>query len=371
MVFRRTWKDPTKPKGFRVSKVWYGSFQDVTGKPKRVKLLTDKRESERLLEQRRLRVEQQRMGLIPSYDEAEKRPLAEHLDDYGCHLRQDGRTWKHTRGTVARVSKLLTACGFITIGDVKAEAVEAFLSDLLRSRCGTVTRNHYLRAVKSFVKWLVDTGRTGRNPLAGLKSLNAGADLRHERRALTDDEARLLIQVAAKGEAFVGVSGAERVLVYRLALTTGLRANEIRTLTWSSLDLDTAKPTVTVEAAYSKHRRRDVLPLSLETAGALHTWRNERRPTDSTEQVFRFPAKAAGMLRKDLKVAGIAYRDDAKRVLDFQSLRHTFITGLVEGGVNPKVAQALARHSSITLTLDRYTHLDVLNHRERSTFSPT
>ncbi len=29
----------------------------------------------------------------------------------------------------------------------------------------------------------------------------------------------------------------------------------------------------------------------------------------------------------------------------------------MNGGVQPKVAQALARHSTITLTLDRYTHL--------------
>src|SRR5690606_8511879 len=32
-------------------------------------------------------------------------------------------------------------------------------------------------------------------------------------------------------------------------------------------------------------------------------------------------------------------------------------SGPVNGGVNPKVAQALARHSAITLTMDRYTHL--------------
>jgi len=42
---------------------------------------------------------------------------------------------------------------------------------------------------------------------------------------------------------------------------------------------------------------------------------------------------------------------------DFHSLRHTFISMLAVSGVNPKVAQQLARHSTITLTMDRYTHL--------------
>jgi hypothetical protein len=32
---------------------------------------------------------------------------------------------------------------------------------------------------------------------------------------------------------------------------------------------------------------------------------------------------------------------------------------LARAGVHPKAAQALARHSTITLTLDRYTHVDL------------
>ena len=43
-------------------------------------------------------------------------------------------------------------------------------------------------------------------------------------------------------------------------------------------------------------------------------------------------------------------------VADFHALRHTFITMLASSGVHPKVAQVLARHSTITLTMDRYSH---------------
>jgi integrase len=44
------------------------------------------------------------------------------------------------------------------------------------------------------------------------------------------------------------------------------------------------------------------------------------------------------------------------RVADFHSLRHTFISNLAAGGVHPTTAQLLARHSTITLAMDRYTH---------------
>ena len=43
-------------------------------------------------------------------------------------------------------------------------------------------------------------------------------------------------------------------------------------------------------------------------------------------------------------------------VADFHALRHTFITILASWGVHPKVAEQLAQHSIITLTMDRYSH---------------
>jgi integrase len=67
--------------------------------------------------------------------------------------------------------------------------------------------------------------------------------------------------------------------------------------------------------------------------------------------------RSAKMLRKDLEAAKIAYRDADGRVFDFHALRHQFISNLARGGVHPKEAQTLARHSTITLTMDRYTHL--------------
>jgi hypothetical protein len=52
----------------------------------------------------------------------------------------------------------------------------------------------------------------------------------------------------------------------------------------------------------------------------------------------------------------LLYRNHANEVADFHALRHTFITNLANGGVHPKTAQTLARHSTITLTMDRYSH---------------
>ena len=63
------------------------------------------------------------------------------------------------------------------------------------------------------------------------------------------------------------------------------------------------------------------------------------------------------MLREDIGKAGITYRDDSGRVVDFHALKHTFISNLERHGVHPKTAQNLARHGSISLTMDCYSHM--------------
>jgi Phage integrase family len=59
--------------------------------------------------------------------------------------------------------------------------------------------------------------------------------------------------------------------------------------------------------------------------------------------------------------AVLVYRDDRDRVFDFHSLRHQYISNLASAGVHPKVAQTLARHSTISLTMDRYTHTQLID----------
>ena len=120
-----------------------------------------------------------------------------------------------------------------------------------------------------------------------------------------------------------------------------------------SFDFDDGSPTVTVEAAYSKHRRRDVLPLREEIARPLSEHLAHKMPET---KAFNVPTHTCHMIRSDLSAAGIPYRDSAGRYADFHALRHTFITNLARSGVHPSTAQTLARHSTITLTMDRYTH---------------
>ena len=215
--------------------------------------------------------------------------------------------------------------------------------------------------------------------LAHLTGFNAALDRRHDRRALTDEELRRLIAAAESGPVVMGMAGPDRAMLYRVALGTGFRANELRNLTLESFDLDADPPTITVQAAYSKHRRKDVQPIRRDLADLLRPWLETKA---AGQPIFTMPDRAAKMMQKDLTKAReewveeakspetrkqrndsyfLVYRDSAGLVADFHALRHTYVSRLVRSGANVKVAQELARHSTPTLTLGRYAHMGVLD----------
>ena len=136
--------------------------------------------------------------------------------------------------------------------------------------------------------------------------------------------------------------------MYRLAIETGLRAAELRSLMVSSFNFD--RLTVQVESAYTKNRQIANLPLRRQTAEQLKTLLAGKMPS---VKVFDLPdkSKMAKMLRADCRGAGVSTEN-----IDFHCLRHTAGTLLAASGVHPKTAQTILRHSSIDLTMSIYTH---------------
>ncbi len=360
-----TARDKNGRKVRKQSRFWYIDYKDADGVRRRVKGFKDKAATVQWAAQLEREAEQAHVGIIDRYKEHRTRPLLVHLDDYKASLLNKGNTDKHACLVYNRARAVITACGFAFIADISASKVQGYLADRRRAGLSIRSSNFYLQAVKQFCRWLVADGRTAENPLAYLQGQNVKTDLRHERRALSGDEQNRLITAARSGGDHSGMTAEARAMLYTTDAETGLRASELASLTWDSFNLTGSEPSVRVLAAYSKHRRDDVLPLRPDLARQLLAWREKLR-ADGRAKVFPGfnPKKAAKMLRKDLDAAGIPYRDEAGRVVDFHSLRHTFITNLTRGGVSPKIAQSLARHGSIGLTMDTYTHIGL--HDERA-----
>jgi integrase len=272
------------------------------------------------------------IGLLDPERAGAGKLLTEHLSDFRAALQAKGNTPSYVELTVRRIKRVFGGCKFFVWTDLSASRVEKYLADLHNDGAGISrqTGNYYLQAVKQFARWMVQDRRALESPVQHLKGLNTRTDRRHDRRALSPDEIRRLLEATTAEPERFGMTGTGRALLYRAAIETGLRANELRSLKVSSFDFDNC--TVVVEAAYSKHRRRDQLPLRPDTANELRAFVRGKLPMAT---VFAMPNRwrVVKMLRADLGAAGIAYRDEAGRYADFHALRHTTGTLLAAAGL--------------------------------------
>ena len=267
-----------------------------------------------------------------------------------------GNTGKHVELVLSRAERIISECRFVVWSDISASRVQKCLLNLrdVDGGIGAQTSNFYLQAIRQFCNLMVQNRRARENSLAHLRGLNVKTDRRHDRRPLSVDELRRLLETTRNTPKRYRMTGPERAMLYRLAVESGLRAGELMSLKVASFNWDACE--VTVQAAASKHRQQDVIPLRPDTAAELRTLLAGKLPG---ARAFDLPTKhrMAAMLRADLLDAGIDYVDENGRYADFHALRHTTGSLLAAAGVNPKTAQELMRHSDINLTMSRYSHV--------------
>ncbi|MGQ0633097.1 MAG: tyrosine-type recombinase/integrase [Planctomycetaceae bacterium] len=377
-----TVKDPaTGKKSKRKAKRWYGQFKDHNRGWVRVPLCTDKTAAQAMLNALVRKAELAQVGIVDPFEGHAKTPLVKHLDEFEKNLLDRGNTRAHVDLVVARAKRIIDGCGYTFTCDISASRVDGFLADLRngKERLSIQTSNFYLQAIKQFCRWLMRDGRTATNPVEFLQGGNVKLDVRRVRRELSEEEIALLLKAARAGDVCCRLTGDQRFMLYATALGTGLRASELRSLTRESFDLDSDPPTVTILAQNEKARRGDTLPLPPDLVDLLRPWLAQNAPDAPLWPGKWAQHKQGGkMVERDLKAARAVWIDAAKNdaaeqkrrkespfleyrtsdneSADFHSLRHTFLSRLGRAGVPAKVMQRLARHSTVELTLGRYTH---------------
>ena len=171
-----------------------------------------------------------------------------------------------------------------------------------------------------------------------------------KRRALTQEEA----------EALLKKTPASRKLYYVMSLYTGLRVGELEALRYSDVRWEPA-PHLVLRAETPKAKRADQLPLHPKVVALLD------RRADSASPIVKVPTRKTVI--RDFVNAGLVVLDESGvqvpnargETLDRHALRTTFVTWLSAGGVAPRMVQALARHSTLDLTMQTYTDERVLD----------
>jgi integrase len=227
------------------------------------------------------------------------------------------------------------------------------------------SRRHIHRILKAALGRAVEQQIIARNP-ADVLARHLPKVERREMMTLTAEQAARLLEAIKHNRVYWSVL---------IALSTGMRRGEIVALRWKNIDLDRGvvrvmesleqtKATLRFKAPKTEKTRAITLPsFVVEELRRLKRQQAEEllglgvRQSGETLACARQdgePMPPRSLTHEFAKVAGRVR--DVPRVR-FHDLRHSHATQLLAAGVHPKIAQERLGHSTITTTLDLYSHV--------------
>jgi len=269
------------------------------------------------------------------------------------------------------VRRLVPHLGHYRLGALTPVAIENTYGALLQSGLSrrSVEQAHAVlhRALNQAVKW----GLLGRNPA---DAVNVPRPERREMRTLDEKQVQRLFEATA-GHRLRGL--------WVLLVTTGLRLGEALGLCWD--DIDQTAGRLVVRRSLQRQREAGLVfvePKSAKSRRTVHLAEStvavlrEQRRQQLGERLSAGPAwQDQGLVfcREDgrpLEPSSVTeHLHRALKAADLpqvrvHDLRHTAATLLLARGVHPKVVQELLGHSTISLTLDIYSHVTPALHAE-------
>ncbi len=198
-----------------------------------------------------------------------------------------------------------------------------------------------------------------------------------EIRILTLDEQEKLM---------MSIKGHRYELAFILDLYTGLRLSELLALKWENIDFDEGvikvsgniqrirnyaegenKTSLIYQTTTKTKAGKRTIPLLDELIELINSHKEKQDvEKDKAEGIYKDegymfcneigqciePRRMTAYFNKVIEKAGLGSIG-----ITFHALRHTFATRGLENGINPKVMQEILGHTSITMTLDLYSHV--------------
>jgi integrase len=242
------------------------------------------------------------------------------------------------------VRRLMAEVPVKTIRDLRRETTDPWSARALAGKMKARARGYYREALLAFAGWCVGNGKLTTHDLDKLPKPDPKADPVRPRRALTEDEFARLLAVARtrslddrrtvqrgerKGKRVAKLRpdvakrldelGRERVLISRTFLLTGLRWNELRTLSVRNLDLTPGAEVIRLDRKDERSGAGSTLPFRSDLADELRQGIAEKK-LKTADLLFAVPARLRLTQYRDLKAAGIPRTDDRGRVLDVHAM---------------------------------------------------
>jgi integrase len=282
------------------------------------------------------------------------------------------------------VRRLQPLIGSVKLGSLSPAHDQSAYGALMRRGLSARSVNHAHAVLHKSLKQAVLWNLIPRNPT---EAASRPRPVRTEMKTLTEVEVRRLFETTENDRLHA---------LWVVLASTGVRLGEALGLRWEDFDLAAGR--ITIKRALQRHRGKGLVFVEPKTArsrrtvylarGAVEALTRHKRGVQAQERLAAGPdwhendlvfttdvgrPMDGGHINNRFHRALAAARLPDLRVHD---LRHTAATLLLSRGVHPKIVQELLGHSTITLTLDTYSHVapslqaGVADHMERLFGSP-
>lgn len=220
--------------------------------------------------------------------------------------------------------------------------IRAYLAELYHRGGEKSSIARKLASLRSLFRYLAREGQVANNPAKMVATPKLGRTLPT---VLTVDDAKILVE-------------APKILRDRAILetfySTGIRLSELVGLNQEDLDLSSGLLKVR-----GKGKKERIVPIGSKAIEAIGSYLLDRSDHRFNSPIFenrlgrRLTTRAvAGIVNRYVRQAGLLAR------VSPHTLRHSFATHLLDGGVDLRAIQEMLGHASLSTT-QRYTHLSM------------
>jgi integrase len=303
------------------------------------------------------------------YVEPDRTTVAAFLERWLEHVRTQVSPRTHERYSEIARKNIAPLLGAITLAKLHLAAISAAYAKALasghRKRPGGLsprTVHHMHRVLRQALQQAVVWSILARNPAAAVKPPKVE---RTKSTTLSAEQAAQPLSALAHSRIYWPTL---------IALATGARRGEIAALRWQSIDFDrgTLQVVETIEQTKTslrfkppKNGKTRAITLPAFAIAELRRWKREQaeellrlgiRQSGSTLVCGRADGEVHSPLALTYEFARFVRQLEHLPQVRFHDLRHSHATQLLATGIHPKIAQERLGHSSISVTLDLYSH---------------
>jgi len=237
--------------------------------------------------------------------------------------------------------------------------IQDFILDLKKRKYAETTVARKVAAIRSFFAFLESEGAITGNPTEGLASPRVGKMLP---KAISPNEVDELLEQPCKRS--TPEARRDRAML-ELLYATGMRVTELVSLDLANLNLDSENAYV---RCFGKGAKERMIPIHEQATEAIQEYLDESRPLlvrNKNEKALFVNRRGERLTRQGfwLILKGYARAANLHPNVTPHTLRHSFATHMLRGGMPLRHVQEMLGHANISTT-QVYTHLTTEHVRE-------